>query len=314
MRASVLDALASGAVFATLLGPLPRPSLPSGAAARDVVRAMIRAQVSVGLEPVTDGADARLSDAPSAWREAQDIVLELGLDVAVKQAVVGPYTLARQEPGSTLAECGQRVGAVVAALLEIGCPLVEVHEPALVGRQFDEAERVAVVDSWRSLFGGGSAAPGHIALAVVGGDVTGFGPALYDPPFASYAFDLRKGPDNWRVIADAPGSRGIVAGALSTAADSDDGPELLAWAAHYAASMRGRGLDRVGLATAGSLGALSWDAALAKLAKVARAAEVAALRSFAEMAPHFDPRAASMKSAAFGRHVKPVRRPRDRGS
>jgi hypothetical protein len=98
-----------------------------------------------------------------------------------------------------------------------------------------------------------------------------------------------------------------VAGALAARAGSDDGPELLVWAAHYAASIAGRGLDRVGLATADSLAALPWGVAVAKMERLAAAAGIAANRSFADIAPHLDPRAAGMKSAALGRCVPPRR-------
>jgi methionine synthase II (cobalamin-independent) len=178
-----------------------------------------------------------------------------------------------------VAALAEALGAEVAALAAAGCPMVEIHEPAVVGRPFGDADRRAVIDAWRRLLDVAGDAV-HVSLVLTGGDVTGLGAALYDAPFASYGFDLRAGPDNWRVIADAPRDRGIVVGALSTTDGSDDGPELLVWAAHYAASIGGRGLDRVGLATAGSLAHLSWDAAERKLRRLGEAARTAALGSF----------------------------------
>jgi methionine synthase II (cobalamin-independent) len=295
-------------VFATLLGALPHPPLPPDASPHEVVRAAVRAQADAGLEPLTDGrgpAAARTDGGSVAgWREAT----AAAGSTAVKQALVGPWTLAGAgAAGGAADETAASLRREIEALADAGCPFVEIHEPSIVGRPFDDAVRASVVVAWRGMLDGiGDRV--HIALALTGGDVVGFGPAIYEAPFASYAFDLRAGPDNWRVIADAPRDRGIVVGALSTAEGSDDGPELLVWAAHYAASIGGRGLDRVGLATAGSLAHLAWDAAARKLRRLGEAARIAALGSFAEVAPHLDPRATGMKSAALGRHVPP--RPR----
>jgi hypothetical protein len=122
-------------------------------------------------------------------------------------------------------------------------------------------------------------------------------------PFSSYAFDLIAGPDNWRLIADAPADRGIVCGALDPSADSADRPELLIWAAHYAASIRGRGLVRVGLANASSLGGLTRERARVKLEVLATAARLAATASPEELAAALDPRAVDIRSAALGRYT-----------
>ena len=76
-------------------------------------------------------------------------------------------------------------------------------------------------------------------------------------------------------MAATPGDRGIICGALSPAPDSDDGPELLLWAAGYAASTGGRGPARVGLASASSFADLPWDAAVRKLERLGEAARLA---------------------------------------
>jgi len=101
--------------------------------------------------------------------------------------------------------------------------------------------------------------------------------------------NLIAGPDNWRLIAVAPQDRGIVCGALDPRPGGDETPELLVWAAHYAASTAGRGIDRVGLANAPSLAAGSWEVALRKLRLVAEAARLAGMPSD-QMAPRLDPR------------------------
>ena len=300
-------------MFATLLGPLPRPPLRADATPAELVRAAIEAQLEAGLEPVTDGLAPPDAGAVEAWRAAESVVGELGVGIAVKATLVGPWTHAGSDahvaPG---AEAVASVAAELGALADAGCPFVELHEPAVVGRAFEAAERRAVVDAWRAALDGLTERI-HVSLVLTGGDAAGLGPAIYEAPFASYGFDLRAGPDNWRVIADAPADRGIVAGALAARAGSDDGPELLVWAAQYAASLGGRGLDRVGLATSGSLADLPWDAAVTKLRRLGEAAAIAARGSFADVAPHLDPRAVGTKSAAFGRFVPPRRRSGRRG-
>jgi methionine synthase II (cobalamin-independent) len=297
----VRDALRSGAVFATLLGPLPRPPLQPDADSGELVRVVVAAQVEAGLEPVTDGREPAPGRSVADWRATAAVASP----TAAKQGLVGPWTAARASGDA--AALAEALGADVAALAAAGCPMVELHEPAVVGRPFDDTGRRALVDAWRRLLDVAGDAV-HVSLVLTGGDVTGLGPAIYDAPFASYGFDLRAGPDNWRVIADAPRDRGIVVGALSTAERSDDGPELLVWAAHYAASIGGRGLDRVGLATAGSLAHLEWDVAERKLRRLGEAARIAARGSFAKVAPHLDPRAVGMKSGALGRYVQPRKR------
>src|SRR2546423_1011488 len=149
------------------------------------------------------------------------------------------------------------------------------------------------------------------AVCVPGGTADTAGAAtFFDLPYASYAFDLIAGPDNWRLITSAPRDRGIVCGAMSPAAGGDERPETLVWAAHYAASTRG--LDRVGLANAPGLDALPWDVAIVKLARVAEAARIAALPSPDALAQALDPRAVSSRSAALGRVTPPPPRTRRR--
>ena len=302
-------------MFATLLGPLPRPPLRVDATPAELVRAAIEAQLEAGLEPVTDGFAPREAGAAEAWWAGESIAggPKGGVGAAVKATLVGPWT--RGAADADAAAVGAHVAAVaaeLAGLAEAGCPFVELHEPAVVGRAFQDAERRALVDAWRAALDGLTEMI-HVSLVLVGGDATGLGPTIYEAPFASYGFDLRAGPDNWRLIADAPADRGIVAGALAAWAGSDDGPELLVWAAQYAASLGGRGPDRVGLATSGSLADLPWDAAVTKLRRLGEAAAIAARGSFADVAPHLDPRAVGTKSAAFGRFVPPRRRSGRRG-
>jgi hypothetical protein len=125
--------------------------------------------------------------------------------------------------------------------------------------------------------------------------------------------DLIAGPDNWRLVAAAPGDLGIVCGALSPSPDSDDGPESLLWAAGYAASTGGRGPARVGLATASSLADLSWEVAIRKLERLGDAGRLADVPPETR-AQSIDPRAVSSRSAALGRVDLPPSRGPDPGA
>ncbi|MBA3876847.1 MAG: hypothetical protein C0498_07905 [Anaerolinea sp.] len=242
---------------------------------------------------------------------------------AVKQALPGPFTLGRRvAPGrvnrARSAGTSDRAALTMAfaaalrseivALVEAGCPLVEIEErdAHLIGT--DEVERRLFREAHLALTDGIGGV--HLSLALVGGSADAAGvETILAAPYSSLAVDLIDGPDNWRLVRDVPGDRGIVAGALSPRHPSDDGPELLLWAAAYAASSNGRGRDRVGFATAGSLAGLSWDLAERKLRRLGEAARLASLPS-AEAAAHLDPRAIDIRSAAAGRYVRrQIRRP-----
>ena len=148
--------------------------------------------------------------------------------------------------------------------------------------------------------GPGAADPLHLTLALTGGDHRGLGAGpLADLGYRSYLFDLIAGPDDWRLIALLPGDRGVVCGVVDAATDAGDAPEVLVWAAHYAASTGRRGLARVGLATAGSLAALGPEEASAKMRALAAGARIAALPAD-ELAASLDPRALDMRAAAVG--------------
>ena len=317
------------AMFATLLGGLPRPHGDPGDpdSLDEAIREAIAAQEVAGLEPITDGrlrwGDllAPLRDLGGASLPAWQAPLTVAdwsfaaasTTRAVKQALPGPYTAGRRLEGSigdrrrrslTLA-LADMLHAEVLALAAAGCPLVEIDEPDAVTIGDSESERRLFREAHARLADGVEGT--HLSLALTGGNVDTAGDAtIFAAPYASYALDLIAGPDNWRLVADAPGDRGIVCGALSPAADSNDGPELLVWAAHYAASTGGRGLARVGLANSSGLEALDWAVAQAKLVRLGEAARIAGAESSSEMAAALDPRAVDPRSAALGRF--PARR------
>ena len=284
-------------MFATLIGSYP--GADDGSAAGELA--------AVGLEPVSDGRGAVLvgsSDDGAIVAAWAAVAAESA--VAVKQTLVGPWTASRRgsvDPDSV----AERLAQTIVALAAAGCPLVEIEEPDAVMAATDPAATDQFASALRRTT---DIAAGrvHLSLVLTGGNVDGLGAAtLFDLPFASYAFDLIAGPENWRLIAEAPGDRGIVCGALDPSAAADDRPEPLVWAAHYAASTRGRGLARVGLANASSLEELPRDRARRKLEALVEAARLATLEDPQELAAQLDPRAVDARSAALGRFQPPKR-------
>ena len=288
-------------MFATLLGALPRPPLPVDAPRDALVEAAVRAQEEAGLDPVTDGRPPADDDRDLAdlWAATQRLTHR-----TAKQAVTGPFT-ASGVGGAT----GDRADAILAraralnaALRELaaaGCPLIEIHEPGLTTMTADEAEKALFREAHLRLLDGLEGS--HLSLALTGGNADAAGiETLLAAPYASLAVDLIAGPDNWRLVAATPGDRGIICGTLSAAPDSEDGPELLLWAAGYAASTGGRGPARVGLASASSFADLSWDVAVRKLERLGEAARLAD-QPVDTRVRSLDPRAVSSRSAALGR-------------
>ena len=297
-------------MFATLLGALPRPPLSADTSADDgPVAAAVRVQEQAGIVPVTNGGPPGVDGFLDTWRTTSRLT-----GLAVKQAVMGPYTLGRGVGGpksgrreATL----DRAAALNRALRDLaaaGCPFIEVHEPLATTIGTDPAERALFREAHLRLLDGLDGS--HLSLAVTGGNADAAGiETILAAPYASLAVDLVAGPDNWRLVVATPGDRGIVCGALPAEAGTEDGPELLLWAAAYAASTAGRGRQRVGLATASSLAHLPWDVAIRKLERLGEAARIADLPDD-ELIRSLDPRAVSSRSAALGRvEPRPSRRP-----
>lgn len=289
-------------MFATLLGSLPRPPLPTDATPVELLTAVVRAQEDAGLEPITDGGFGVGDTAAERWRVTAALT-----DRPVKQVLIGPYTAAagsgEGDKGATsAADALGAAGALrgdVLALAAAGCSFIEIHEPAATDIGADPDRRARFRDAHIRLLSG--VAGPHLSLAITGGNADAAGvETLLSAPYASLAVDLIAGPDNWRLVAKVPGDRGIICGALSTDRTADDRPEILLWAAGYAASTGGRGPARVGLGTASSLAALPWDIAVRKLTLLGEAARLADLPAD-ERRLHLDPRSVDIRSAALGR-------------
>ena len=287
-------------MFATLLGSLPRPPLPDDAAPEAVLDAILAVQVEHGLEPVTDGGwpiegvagDA--ADPVAAWRSTTGRAGRL-----VKAVIPGPYS-----SGSD----GTRERAWLRDLAEAGCRWVEVHEPGAVAIGTDRAARARFSTLHRALTAGLDGL--HLSLAMTGGSADQAGiETLLAGDYASLAVDLIDGPDAWSLVVAAPANVGIVAGVLAARPGSDDGPEVLLWAAGYAASTAGRGMDRVGLATASSYAALPWDVAATKIRRLGEGTRLATAPR-EEQLRSIDPRAIDARSAALGRYEPRPSRPR----
>ena len=280
-------------MFSTLLGPLPPIAgalESSGEGSPETRDARLLGELAgAGLELLATGVRARAVAAPDdvvrTWRQAAGAT-----DRPVKQVLEGPYSAGRDGSRTNPIAVAERSRATIVALIEAGCPFVEIDEPEALAITLVEGERRRFSEAHRVLVDGLEGT--HLSLALTGGNLDAAGPAtFFDRPYASYAFDLIAGPDNWRLIAAAPGDRGIVCGALDPAERGDETIELLIWAAHYAASTGGRGLARVGLANAPSLAAGSWATAVRKLGRIAEATRVASVDSPAEMATLLDDRA-----------------------
>lgn len=313
-----------GRVFGTLLGPLPWPSaIPpadgaSGATLDAAVRAAIDAQVAAGLEPVTDGglrhadpfAPAFATDA-AVWAVEDWRFSASCTDVIVKQALPGPYTVGRRaadaSAGLAVDEACQAAAVAlrerILALIASGCPYIEIHEPDATRIGADNAERGRYVRAHATMLD--DVQGSHLSLAITGGSADAAGPStLLAAGYSSLAVDLIAGPDNWRLVTATAGSLGVVCGAMSALAGSDDGPELLVWATRYAASTGGRGAARVGLATASGLDGLTWEEAVAKMERLGHAARLAGLPPGEELASSLDPRSVDLRSRALGRRTR----------
>jgi methionine synthase II (cobalamin-independent) len=322
-------------VFATLGGSLPIPS-PSAAPDPDGrVRAAIAAQEEAGLEAISDGGvrypdatlaigaglvgvavvDGRLrATAPPAWRRpilVDGWMFAAGCtDRAVKQAVVGPYTLARAidaeriRRGRLTLALAEALNAELKALVSAGCPLIEILEDGATTIGDSPTAQRLFVDAQRRLLDGLDGVGGvHRTLAIRGGNADTAGTlTILDGAYQSFMFDLCAGPDNWRLVVKVPGDRGVIVGAADARVARVDELEVLAFAVGYAASTGGRGHDRVGLATSGDMAGLAYDAAIAKIRRIGEAAALYEAQA-GTLARAMDPRAIDIRSAAVGRYA-----------
>ena len=218
-------------MFSTLLGALPRDPTRDDATDEDRIRGTIADLEGVGLELVSDGEPLDLTTQPDAatvvagWRRANAVVAAAGGAATAKQVLPGPYSASRDMrivPEAWAVALKDTIAALAAA----GCSFVEIDEPDALAISVVPSERRRFVDAHRRMTDG--IAGVHLSLTLTGGNLDAAGPStFFDLPYASYAFDLIAGPDNWRLIAAAPGDRGVICGAMSAAPGGDLNREVL---------------------------------------------------------------------------------------
>ena len=330
-------------MFAMLSGAWPRSS-DHDWDVDAVVRDLVAAQAQAGMGFVTDG-HLRWADAVAAllaaieaadtgpggmllraWTATAAEASAVGLPAV--QAMPGPYSLGRRKSSGLAPVPAEReareartlnlaatLAREIAALAAAGCPVVIVEEPAAVEIGVDPAERALFAEAQRTLLSAVEALPDlHAMLAITGGNADTAGPeTIFAAPYRSYLFDLVAGPDNWRLVRAAPPDRGIVCAAMRVeAAGFEDQVPLLVWAARYAASSGGRGLDRVGLANGTPLGSLDLAVARAALETLGRAAGLAVMPLDRAVQAGLDPRTVGSRTAALGPAASRPPRPRRR--
>jgi hypothetical protein len=280
-------------MFATIAGGYPVPAgLPDDEALGEVVADQVRC----GLGMVSDGVihrvmtEADCQTIVERWRAADARARETaggaGVEAPlVKACLAGPATLGAGAAGVDL------LRSVLLELFRAGAAVVQVTEEA--------GAAATGSDHWSRLTHGVTE---HVTLAILGGAIgLECEAAVVGGGFASYLFDLVAGPDNWRIAARIPGERGLIVGVADARTERPDTDAVMVWGAQYAASMRGRGPERVGLAPSGGLERLPRPVARAKLVALAEASRKAGLRG-PTLARELDPKAVDARSAAMGRY------------
>ncbi len=90
----------------------------------------------------------------------------------------------------------------------------------------------------------------HRALLPVGGNLIAISRDQWlQIPAESLVINPIRDPESWSAAATWPGDRGLVLALVPAPGDEEPEPvEILLWAVRYAASLGGRGLDRVAVA------------------------------------------------------------------
>ena len=268
----------------------------------ELVREAIGEQDAAGLELITDG-QLRWPDPVGTFPYGLDRVVEQGpgrlavtgepqwvapvtlddwrflraaTDLPARQTLVGPYTLARLiDPGPLSRErltmtLADAMGRELRALADAGCDVIQIEERAAAGIS-TEAERSLYRAAQRRMTHGLQGV--HLMLAITEGSAhRATARVIFDARYRSYLFDLVAGANNWLLIAEAPTDRGIICGVADATNPEPDDPARMAWAGRYAALVRKRGPDRVGLAPSASLAFLPREAAYAKIERLSTVA------------------------------------------
>ncbi|MBA3236700.1 MAG: hypothetical protein H0T59_12045 [Chloroflexi bacterium] len=222
-----------------------------------------------------------------AWRWADHVT-----DQLVKAVIVGPYTLARlSDSGSTSRDVlalglADALNAELHALVDAGCPVIQVDEGALSLIGDDPTEWRLYRETQARLTAGLEAH--HLSLGLYRGGIDPAGHAsVLDGPYRSYLVDALGGPDAWRFAFAVPPDRGLVVGAMDAAGATRDETEVLVWALAWAAH-GSRSPEAIGLASNGSLRAIGRHAARRKIERMGEAIGIASMGPLDEVAEALD--------------------------
>lgn len=172
-------------------------------------------------------------------RAARSAGLQIGLVVDAPFGTIDPH-----DASTVLAVAPEIVAVRCAALCDAAIATEAAGE---VTRRHDLLTRLAA--SLASLRAAEASTP-HRMLVASGGPLVPFTAGEWTSIAAeSLAIDPIADPDAWRAAATWPGSRGLVLALVPPPGGREpEGPEILLWAVGYAASLGGRGGDRVGVA------------------------------------------------------------------
>jgi 5-methyltetrahydropteroyltriglutamate--homocysteine methyltransferase len=276
-----------------------------GVRARDRVLPWIE-----GLEGLSAGGDTTLPDGEPASRPVvngpvrwtrpvlvRDWQFAEGeSDLLVKQTLIGPYTLAalaEPAPGRQREHLAQELGdalnAEIRALVEAGCPIVEIDEPLAlqIGDEPGEWQTLRIAHE-RLSAGAEDRSVIHLSLGLWGGTIDESGHApLIELPYSSYLVDVLAGPSAWRFIESVPADRGIIVGAGDAHSEALDETEVLVWAMAWAAQ-RERGAQRVGVAPNGSLTFVGRHFAHRKAQRMGESVHIASMGPLQDVAEALD--------------------------
>lgn len=264
-------------MFATLLDP------PSFAATSDERIELLR---TLGGPYLTDDeSEARL---------ARSAGLQIGF------AIDAP-------DGNVAAHDAATVHALAPEIVAVRCAALcdaAIRDEAVDGvhRRRDLLERLAA--SLATLRAAGASTPHRMLIPLRSGSLAPFSAGEWGGiPAESLVIDPIADPDAWRAAATWPGSRGLVLALVPPPGGGEpEGAEILLWAVGYAASLGGRGGDRVGVAASlraeGPVSPAPIDRGVAER-RVALLAELVALTGAdaATRRARLDPRATSPASA-----------------
>jgi methionine synthase II (cobalamin-independent) len=223
-----------------------------------------------------------------AWRWADQ-----ASDILVKQVLIGPYTIARLagaegtgREGLALA-LAEALNAEIHALVDAGCPVIQIDEGALTAIGDDDAEWRLYADTQRRLTAG--LEDHHLSLGIYRGAVAPTGHAsILGGPYRSYLVDALGGPDAWRFVFAVPAEYGVIIGALDAASTVRDETEVMVWAMAWAAHPE-RTAERIGIASNGSLRAIGRHAARRKIELMGESVRIGSQGPLKEVAEALDP-------------------------